>query len=110
GTTSAGKTLISELLTVDMLAHGKTVLVLVPLKSMVRERHNRFARDFRAGQINRVYASSSDYLDFDEEIMNGNFHVAVMVYEKFFAMMCQPNPQEGLLKNCNMIVVDELSM
>lgn len=110
GTTSAGKTLISELLTVDMLAHGKTVLVLVPLKSMVRERHNRFARDFRAGQINRVYASSSDYLDFDEEIMNGNFHVAVMVYEKFFAMMCQPNPQEGLLKNCKMIVVDELSM
>lgn len=110
GATSAGKTLISELLTVDMLAHGKTVLVLVPLKSMVRERHNRFFRDFQAGKISRVYASSSDYLDFDEEIMNGNYQVAVMVYEKFFAMMCQPNPQEGLLKRCKMIVVDELSM
>lgn len=110
GATSAGKTLISELLTVDMLAHGKTVLVLVPLKSMVRERHNRFSRDFLAGKISRVYASSSDYLDFDEEIMNGNYQVAVMVYEKFFAMMCQPNPLEGLLKRCKMIVVDELSM
>lgn len=110
GATSAGKTLISELLTVDMLAHGKTVLVLVPLKSMVRERHNRFAKDFQAGKITRVYASSSDYLDFDEEILNGNYHVAVMVYEKFFAMMCQPSPREGLLKNCKMIVVDELSM
>ena len=33
-----------------------------------------------------------------------------MVYEKFFAMLCQSDPKSGLLKRCGMVIVDELSM
>lgn len=110
GATSSGKTLLSELLSVDMLDHHKSVIVLVPLKSMVRERYRRFERDFRVGGIDRVYPSSSDYLDHDEAILNGDYNIAVMVYEKFFAMLCQSEAREGLMKHCGLAIVDELSM
>lgn len=108
GATSAGKTLVSEMLLVDTLVHGRTAIVLVPLKSMVRERLRRFHSDFLAGNFNRVYASSSDYMDHDEALLNGEYDLAVMIYEKFFAMLCQPDCK--LLDRCQLIVVDELSM
>lgn len=108
GATSAGKTLVSEMLLVDTLAHGRTAIVLVPLKSMVRERFRRFHSDFLAGHFDRVYASSSDYMDHDEALLNGEYDLAIMIYEKFFAMLCQPDCK--LLDRCQLIVVDELSM
>lgn len=110
GATSSGKTLLSELLSIDMLDHHKSVIVLVPLKSMVRERYRRFERDFRVGGVDRVYPSSSDYLDHDEAILKGDYNIAVMVYEKFFAMLCQSGAREGLMKHCGLVIVDELSM
>ncbi|MBQ8610591.1 MAG: DEAD/DEAH box helicase [Oscillospiraceae bacterium] len=108
GATSAGKTLVSEIAVLDALWHKKKVLILVPLKSMVRERFTRFRDDFSAVSDFRVYASSSDYLDYDEDLLYGKFDVAVMVYEKLFAMLCQPNCK--ILDDCGLIVVDELSM
>lgn len=108
GATSAGKTLVSEIAVLDALWHKKKVLILVPLKSMVRERFTRFRDDFSAVSEFRVYASSSDYLDYDEDLLYGKFDVAIMVYEKLFAMLCQPNCK--ILDDCGLIVVDELSM
>lgn len=108
GATSAGKTLLSEMLLVDLVAHDRSALVLVPLKSMVRERYTRFKKDFSVSKKIRVYASSSDYMDHDEALMDGDFEIAIMVYEKFFAMLCQPDCH--LMDRCQLIVVDELSM
>lgn len=105
--TSAGKTLLSELAVIDALAHGKKVLVLVPLKSMVKERYTQFERDFRdTGK--KIYASSSDYQENDSNLIEGAYDVGILVYEKLFAMLCQPNCQ--ILENCGLIVVDELTM
>lgn len=102
--TSAGKTPVSEIATLDMRDHGRKVIVLVPLKTMVRERYRQFRDDIGG----RVYASSSDYLDRDYELLRGEYDVAVMVYEKLFAMLCQDNCH--ILDDCGLIVVDELSM
>lgn len=108
GATSAGKTLVSEIAVLDTLRCNKKALVLVPLKSMVRERYTRFRDDFSASRNYRVYASSGDYLDYDEELLKGKYDVAVMVYEKLFAMLCRPGC--SILDDCGLIVVDELSM
>lgn len=105
GATSAGKTLVSELAILDTLFQDKRAVVLVPLKAMVHERWTQFHKDMP--NLN-VFCSSSDHLEYDERLVKHDYHVAVTVYEKFFAMLNQ-NP-EGLMEDCGLLVVDELSM
>lgn len=105
--TSAGKTLLSELTAIDMLANQKHVLVLVPFKAMVKERYRQFSQDFKETHI-RIFASSSDYQENDEDLIHGDYDIGILVYEKLFAMLCQPNCR--ILENCGLIVVDELTM
>lgn len=111
GATSAGKTLLSELNILDTIQNGKTAIVLVPLKAMVHERTKQFRHDMggetSGGEIN-VFGSSSDYMDNDERLIAGDYTVAIIVYEKFFAMISQGYTQ--LMKNCGLLVVDELTM
>ncbi len=109
GATSAGKTLLSELNVIDVLKHGQKAIVLVPLKAMVHERSSQFREDI-SGQTGeyKIFASSADHLEHDEQIIAGNYDVAVIVYEKFFAMLSQG--ARGLMENCGLLVVDELSM
>lgn len=107
GATSSGKTLVSEMSVIECLCEKpkKKAIILVPLKAMVRERRDHFADDL---PDERVYASSSDFQDHDADIINGNYDVAVIVYEKFFAMLSQPSNQ--ILNNCALLIVDELQM
>ena len=109
GATSAGKTLISEMAILDTLRRDNKFdnkcIVLVPLRAMVRERWRQLRRDLGTEGI---YASSSDYQDHDGEIIEGKYTVAVIVYEKFFSMLSQS--QDKMLKNCGLLVVDELQM
>ena len=105
GATSAGKTLVSELAILDTLDHGQKAVVLVPLKAMVHERMVQFKQDM---PNQRVCGSSSDHLEYDERLLNGDYDVAVTVYEKFFAMLNQNTHK--LMNRCGLLVVDELSM
>lgn len=105
GATSAGKTLVSELAILDTLNNGRKAVVLVPLKAMVHERKVQFEEDMPNQQ---VFGSSSDHLEYDERLMNGDYDVAVTVYEKFFAMLNQNAAK--LMEDCDLLVVDELSM
>ena len=107
GATSAGKTLLAELAVIDTLAHDRRqAIILVPLKSMVHERKKQFSDDMP--HPFRVYAASSDYMENDERLLQGDYDVAIIVYEKFFAMLGQENPQ--IMNNCGLLVVDELAM
>lgn len=109
GATSAGKTLISELAILDVLAHQGKALVLVPLKAMVRERAEHFKADIeRCPHEYRVFGSSSDFMDNDDRLIHGRYEVGVLVYEKLFSMLNQPDCT--ILDGCRLIVVDELSM
>lgn len=108
GATSAGKTLLSEIAILDCLSKNMKALVLVPLKALVHERYKQFKRDFAPDNEYNVYASSSDYLDMDQRLINGEYGVGILVYEKLFAMLCQNDCR--ILQDCGLIVVDELSM
>lgn len=108
GATSAGKTLLSEINIIDALKNEQTAIVLVPLKAMVRERTEQFRNDLENTNYHRVYGSSSDYQENDERLIKGEYDVAVIVYEKFFAMLSQNGCR--ILDHCRLVVVDELSM
>ena len=106
GATSSGKTLLAELAILDTLVHDRKAIILVPLKSMVNEKRKQFREDMPPDC--RVFAASSDYMEYDERLINGEYEVAVIVYEKFFAMLSQGNHK--ILDNCGLLVVDELAM
>lgn len=111
GATSAGKTLLAELNTLDTLQNNKKAVILVPLKAMVHERTRQFREDMCHGSAEyniNVYGSSSDYMENDEKLIRGDYSVAIIVYEKFFAMLNQGRTK--IMENCGLLVVDELSM
>ena len=112
GATSSGKTLVSEIAILDTLKtlkyhHKDKSIVLVPLRAMVRERWLQLRHDIPTAK-DSIYASSSDFQEHDYEIINGNYTVAVIVYEKFFSMLSQANSK--LIDECGLVVVDELQM
>lgn len=115
GQTSSGKTLLAQIATayfcgkemdIPGTARRKTIY-LVPLRAMVNEKKEEFKELFFKTLDWRVYASSSDYQDNDEDIVESNFEVAIIVYEKFFALLAQDNQ---FIRDCGLIVVDELQM
>lgn len=116
GATSSGKTLVSEMAILDSLQNGnKKSIVLVPLRAMVRERFDQLREDLKHQGVDKVYPSSSDYQEHDGEIIEGNFTVAVIVYEKFFAMLSQSQSKGNgenipMLNEYPLLVVDELQM
>ena len=106
GATSAGKTLLSEFNILDTLHHRRQAIVLVPLKAMVHERSEQFRADM--GVKYNVCGASSDHMEYDERLIDGDYDVAVIVYEKFFSMISQGSSK--IMNNCGLLVVDELSM
>lgn len=117
GRTSSGKTLVAQIAAAYF--GGKetnisekprnSVIYLVPLRAMVSEKRTEFRHLFHDTLDWRVFASSSDYQDHDNDILSANFEIAVIVYEKFFALLAQYS-MNSFIKNCGLIVVDELQM
>lgn len=107
GATSSGKTLVAETAMMDCLyGSDKTVIYLTPLRAMVSEKYRQFSRDFSGLD---VFASDKDHQNYDFEITEGQFSVAVIVYEKFYAFLAQGNAKK-MLKNCGLIVFDEVQL
>ncbi|MDE7218329.1 MAG: DEAD/DEAH box helicase [Oscillospiraceae bacterium] len=109
GATSSGKTLLSEIAAISCLSHNQghrsQVIVLVPLKAMVHERWKVFSGDL---DEKRVFAASADYQDHDGDLVQGEYDVAIIVYEKFFALIAQYGSR--LLDKCGLLIVDEIQM
>lgn len=117
GRTSSGKTLVAQMATAYFGSHEtiasekprNKVVYLVPLRAMVSEKRDEFKQIFSATLGWQVYASSSDYQDHDDNILEANFDVAIIVYEKFFALLAQDD-NDSFVKSCGLIVIDELQM
>lgn len=114
GPTSSGKTLLAEIAALRRILDDSTdnkVLFLVPLRVLVTSQCRQFKSDFRdimpEGRPLRIWESSADYQDHDAQILNGDYDIAVIVYEKFFSML---NNKSRMLDKCGLIIVDELQM
>lgn len=114
GPTSSGKTLLAEIAALHQIQEeGNKVLFLVPLRVLVTSQCRQLQRDFEQiqtmdGKSLDIFESSADYQDHDAQILNGEYDIGVIVYEKFFAML--NNSPNHMLDHCGLIVVDELQM
>ncbi len=102
--TSSGKTFAGEVAAVKVAMEKKKAAYLVPLKSLAEEKYLDFKEKYERFGI-KVVVSSRDHREYDPEIEEGNFQIAIIVYEKM-AQLLVKNPL--LLKNISLIVVDEL--
>jgi len=95
--TSAGKTLVGEILSLFNAGKGKRVFYLVPTKALAEEKFEQFSEDYDKAGI-RTVISTHDRKEFDERIEEGNFHIAVIVYEKLQALLAK-KPGEVITKD-----------
>lgn len=111
GSTSSGKKLVAEISIIDVLTKSAqaNAIYLVPLRAMATEKYREFDNIMGKTLGWNVFPSSSDHQLHDGRILDGDYHIAVIVYEKFFALLAQ-DAGKNFLKNCELIVVDELQM
>ncbi len=103
---SSGKTLVGEMAAMQEISLRKKVIFLVPLRILAEEKYKHFLNLYQQIGL-KVKLSSSDHRYDDQDIINGNFHIAVIVYEKFYYLQLQ-YPQ--FLENISLLVADEIQL
>jgi len=103
---SSGKTLIGEMAALQEISFQKKVIYLVPLRVLAEEKYQHFVRLYQATGLN-ICLSSRDHRYDDQDIISGNFHVAIIVYEKFYYLLLQ-FPQ--FMSNVSLIIADEIQL
>jgi ATP-dependent DNA helicase len=104
--TSSGKTLVGEMAAAQIAMTGqKHVFVAVPMKSLAEEHFFRLQERYR--DLMNVVISTGDRLEYDEDIRQGHFDLAVLTYEKLAMLVVQSG---SLLSRCGCVVVDEGQM
>ena len=104
--TSSGKTFVGELAALRATFAGKRVLYLTPLRALAEEKYHTFRTRYSAYGV-KVVVATRDRREFDHDIEQGDFQLAVLVYEKLSQLLVR-HPQ--LLRTVALVVVDELQM
>lgn len=104
--TSSGKTFVGEMAAMRATFAGKRVLYLTPLRALAEEKFQTFRSRYGAYGV-KVVVATRDRREFDRDIEQGDFHLAVLVYEKLSQLLVR---QPHLLRSVALVVVDELQM
>jgi helicase len=104
--TSSGKTFVGEMAAMRATFAGKRVLYLTPLRALAEEKFQTFHARYGAYGV-KVVVATRDRREFDRDIEQGDFHLAVLVYEKLSQLLVR---QPHLLRSVALVVVDELQM
>jgi helicase len=102
--TSSGKTMVGELAAVQATQNGGRSVFLLPTKALVNEQYDKFDRTYGPAGIRTVRATG-DFNDEVSALLQGQFDMAVLTYEKF-AGLATANPY--LLGLVSVVVVDEI--
>jgi len=104
--TSSGKTFCGELAIVRAVQERKKAIFLTPLKAVTEEKFRQFSDCY--GEIGlRIVIGTRDHPEYDADIENGRFDIAVMVYEKFNSLLLI---NFDLMAQVGTLVLDELQM
>lgn len=104
--TSSGKTFCGELAVVRAAMERKKGIFLTPLKAVSEEKYRQFVDCY--GKLGlRVVIATRDHPEFDADIENGRFDIAVMVYEKFNSLLLT---NFDLMGQVGALIIDELQM
>lgn len=103
---SAGKTFVGEIAAINSYCQHKKTIILVPMKAIAEEKYHEFKRKYAEFGLN-IAISTRDHTEFDDEILIGNFNVAIVIFEKMNILLTK---NSNMLNNCGLIVVDELQL
>ncbi len=103
---SSGKTLIGEMAALQEISLHKKVIFLVPLRILAEEKYRHFSHLYQSIGL-KVKLSSRDHRHDDKDIIQGNFHIAVIVYEKFYYLLLQ---YPHFLENISLLIADEIQL
>lgn len=97
------------MLTMQRAVEGYRAIYLVPFKAIAEERHAEFTARYKANASLgfRCIVSDRDHHEYDADLLNGTYDVAILTYEKFTALLVA---NQNLLSACSAVVVDEVQM
>lgn len=104
--TSSGKTFIGEMAAIHTALRRKKVIYLVPLKALAEEKYQDFKEKYSPYGLD-VIISTRDRREFDRRLENGNFSIAVIVYEKLSQLLVR-RPER--LQEVALVIADELEI
>lgn len=104
--TSSGKTFVGEMAAVQVARQNRRVVYLVPHKALAEEKFNEFKTRYGGLGIRSVI-STRDHREFDRDIRRGQFHIAVVVYEKMQGLLVV---SPSMLRHVGLVVIDEFQM
>ena len=104
--TSSGKTFVGEMAALRAAFAGQRVLYLTPLRALAEEKYETFRVRYATYGV-KVVVATRDRREFDNDIEHGDFHLAVLVYEKLAQLLVR---HPHLLRTVALVVVDELQM
>ena len=104
--TSSGKTFIGELAAIYRALHQGRAVYLVPTKALAEEKYRSFSEFYKEYSI-KVVISSRDHKDHDFDLSQGDFQIAVVVYEKFVQLLVN---DPSFLSQVKLVIVDELQL
>ena len=104
--TSSGKTFIGEMAVITQVIHQKKVIYLVPLRSFAEEKYRHFKNLYSSYGI-EMAVSTRDHREDDQRIIQGNYKIAVMVYEKFYYFLLK---HPDFLIDVSLVVIDKMQL
>ncbi len=104
--TSSGKTFIGEMAAISQVIHQKKVIYLVPLRSLAEEKYRHFKNLYSNWGLEMV-VSTRNHREDDQRIIQGNYKIAVMVYEKFYYFLLK---HPDFLIDVSLVIIDEMQM
>jgi len=104
--TSAGKTLIGELAMLAQWPLGRKTVVLLPMKAMVQEQGGTLKSHYESLGV-RVVVSTGEAAEDDDLLLNKQFDVALLTYEKFHAVL---SLRPGVIRDLGLVVFDEVQL
>lgn len=104
--TSSGKTFIAEMAAIQTALRRKKVVYLVPLKALAEEKYRDFSAKYAPYGL-RVIISTRDRREFDRDFEEGDFSIAVVVYEKLSQLLVR-RPER--IQEIDLVLADELEI
>jgi helicase len=102
--TSSGKTFVGEMAAASAAFLGRRHgIFLVPYRALADEHFRLFRK--RYGDLLSIAISTADWNEFDDDIVAGNFNLAVMTYEKLQGFLVT---RPDLVERCGALVIDEV--
>ncbi len=104
--TSSGKTFVAEMAATSLAYQTRRqVIFVVPYRALAEEHYLALKRRYEG--LLSVVIATGDWAEFDADIRDGNYGIAVMTYEKLIGFLVD-RPQ--ILDRCAALIVDEIQI